>query len=61
MSLEQYSHNKKLIGFVQALAQAGAEVTLDYALLTHSVNQLIMSPLFRGGNPYPQVASPTEI
>jgi hypothetical protein len=39
---------------VQALASQGDEIALEYALVsTYPANQLIVSPLFRGSNPYP--------
>lgn len=45
---------KKLYVIVQALASQGDEIALKYALVsTYPANQLIVSPLFRGSNPYP--------
>jgi len=39
---------------VQALASKGNEIALGYALCsTHPADLLIVSPLFRGSNPYP--------
>lgn len=39
---------------VQALASQGNEIALDDALFsTSTANLLIVSPLFRGSNPYP--------
>lgn len=43
-----------MYAYVQVLASLGDEIALYYALFsTKSVNLLIVSPLLRGSNPYP--------
>jgi len=52
--LQPKKHSKILYVIVQALASQGDEIALEYALVsTYPANQLIVSPLLRGSNPYP--------